>query len=149
MQRLEPSQSNTQRFAPPPSGGVDRGSSRSATRRSTSTVWPGGWCVSATRRPTWLNDQTGGPDPIAWQSSTFLHAACFGISVLAPAALASKRCGCGRSCSCFASNNAAAGSSLIAANAARLGVQPAAVLEGDAMEELNHLPADLVAPTGY
>lgn len=38
------------------------------------------------------------------------------------------------------------GSSLIAANAARLGVQPAAVLEGDAMEELNHLPADLDAP---
>ena len=38
------------------------------------------------------------------------------------------------------------GSSLIAANAARLGVQPAAVLEGDAMEELHHLPAALARP---
>ncbi len=38
------------------------------------------------------------------------------------------------------------GSALIEANAARLGVQPAAVLEGDAMEELSNLPAALAAP---
>ena len=38
------------------------------------------------------------------------------------------------------------GASLITANAARLGVQPAAVLEGDALDELNHLPAALAAP---
>ena len=38
------------------------------------------------------------------------------------------------------------GSTLIAANARRLGVQPAAILEGDAMDELSNLPAELVAP---